>query len=239
MSLSHEVDSPQVSRGETIDQPNGISFSILINPDQKLLLSDMMNHEWKTRFDRIKFYFNQKEIGDTDHSYEWRDLLREWSPDRVRKVAKGLCGILGEYSYGSHSVLVRNASGGNIVPVEVRDGYFISEENVDAVREALNTGVFTKQVTGEDIAILQAVYNRWKLLRESYGKNWSPDFHQTEIERLAGLEKGKAEASLLRLSGILAQKYIRSRVTHGGTRIKWAISPSRVLEIESLLALVL
>lgn len=122
------------------------------------------------------------------------------SETNAKRIVRSLYGILSLYEYPSFKF---NRKGKILY-------YYLPHKNYAPVQDALNNrGIFKGKIEQRDINILRAIYNRDKELKERYGKNWNPRFHETEIAKLSNKGKKSVRNSLDRLIGILAETNIQ------------------------------
>ncbi len=122
---------------------------------------------------------------------------------RATGVVRRLYGIIGfEKCFGSRGFYFHN--------------FLIPEVNEDPVKEAIGTGVFSKEFPEEDLDILRVIYERNEQLRELGIKRRHPLFYASEISKLSGAPYKDVKDSLFRLVGLLGLCFEeRSRLSDG------------------------
>lgn len=161
-----------------------------------------------------------------------------WTMDKTYRVARATYGIIGV----NYREFEQKGTG---YLVDQYLGYIMPVQNAEASFEALQTGVFRKEITEGDLEVLRMLFEKNSEIRTK-GRRGLIRFYPSYVARVLGIGADRAREHLSNLTGLLGMSLINRQRWGQGTgypallakkssRISWFIPACRFDTIDELL----
>lgn len=189
--FTERVEALQKQSSKLIEGMKNISEGYELSRDRIILLGGIQNIFSKADWRRWQELERKREILEQQIKY-----LTNSRSSEIASIRRSLHGIVGI------------VQGNGIKHKYFYAGFVIPNENLEAVNNSIDTGIFSKDIHNQDSLILKFIFDGTRRIKGDTNYGHNPRFSAPSIaKRLNSMNLSQVRQGLLRLSGILCHAY--------------------------------